>query len=88
MDGHRMHTFNNPVLIFCAVAAWMVALVAAVGLVMQGTDKTALAFAFAGFAVVGALPLLIVRRRRQKGKAWSSELAAVQRATSNSRPPA
>ncbi len=85
MDGHRMHTFNNPVLIFCAVAAWMVALIAAVGLVLQGTDKAALAFAFAGFAVVGALPLLIVRRRRQKGKAWSSELAAGPRSTSSSR---
>ena len=76
MDGHRMHTLGNPVLVFCVVAAWSVALIMAVGLVVPGPDKPALAVAFVGFAALGALPALTVRRRRSRDRAWARELAA------------
>jgi Flp pilus assembly protein TadD len=79
MDGHRMHTLGNPVLIFCAVSAWAVALTLGIGLVVPGSDKLALAITFVGFAALGALPAWTVHRRRAQGRAWARELAASQR---------
>jgi len=81
MDGHRMHTLNNPVLIFCAISAWSVALVATIFLFLPGSDRVALVITFAGFAALGALPASTVRRRRQRGKAWARELASGQQST-------
>ncbi len=63
--GHSMHVLGNPVLIFCAAAAWSVALVLAIGEAVPGSDKTALAIGFIVFAAVGALPAWVVVRRRR-----------------------
>ena len=76
--GHSMHTLGNPVLMFAAIAAWSVALVLLVGVVVPGSDKLGLAIGFVGFAALGALPAWVVRRRRQRDKAWANELASRQ----------
>jgi Flp pilus assembly protein TadB len=72
--GHSTHTLGNPVLIFCAMAAWSVALILIIGVVVPGPDKLGLAIAFIGVAALGALPAWVVRRRRQRDKAWAIEL--------------
>jgi Tfp pilus assembly protein PilF len=87
MDGHRMHGLGNPVLIFCAVSAWAVALTLVIGLVVPGSDKAALAIAFVGFAGLGALPAWTVHRRRVQGKAWARDLAASQARSLPDEPP-
>ena len=74
--GHSMHTLGSPVLIFCAISAWSVALVLAIGVVVPGSDKLGLAVGFVGFAALGALPAWLVRRRRRQERAWASELAS------------
>ena len=76
--GHSMHPLGNPVLIFCAISAWAVALVLAIGVVVPGSDKLGLAVGFVGFAALGALPAWVVRRRRQRDKTWTGELASRQ----------
>jgi Flp pilus assembly protein TadD len=76
--GHSMHTLGNPVLMFAAIAAWSVALVLLIGVVVPGSDKLGLAIGFVGFAALGALPAWVVRRRRQRDKAWANELASRQ----------
>jgi Flp pilus assembly protein TadD len=81
MDGHGIHTLGIPVLIFCAIAAWSVALLLAVGLVLPGSDKLALAIGFAGFTALGALPAGTVIRRRRRTKAWARQWAAERQAT-------
>ena len=52
--GHSVHALGNPVLIFCAISAWSVALVLLIGLVVPGTDK-------AGLAIIGFIGLGVHR---------------------------
>ena len=76
MDGHRMHTFGNPVLIFCAISAWSVALIVGMGLFLPGSQKVPLAIAFVVFTALGALPVWTVRLRREQARAWARDLEA------------
>jgi tetratricopeptide (TPR) repeat protein len=79
--GHSMHTLGNPVLIFCAISAWSVALVLLIGVVVPGSDKLGLAIGFVGFAALGALPAWVVRGRKRQDKAWATQLIEGQKST-------
>jgi hypothetical protein len=76
-----MHTLGNPVLIFCAISAWSVALVLLIGVVVPGSDKLGLAIGFVGFAALGALPAWVVRGRKRQDKAWATQLIEGQKST-------
>ena len=80
--NHSVHTLGNPLLVFCAIAAWAVALVLLVGQVRPDPDRLALALGFVVFAALGAWPVWVVQRRRKRDKVWADELAAVRRSTS------
>ncbi len=77
--GHSMHTLGNPVLVFCAISAWSVALVLLIGVVVPGSDKVGLAIGFVGFAALGALPAWVVRCRRKRDRARGGDVAAGHR---------
>ncbi len=77
--GHSVYALGTPVVIFCAVAAWSVALILLIGLVVPGSDKLALALVFPVFAGLGAFPVWVVLRRRRRDGNRTRDSAADRR---------
>jgi hypothetical protein len=65
--GGRSHVIGTPVVVLGAIAAWSVALVALIGLVVPGSGKLGIGVALVLSAAIATWPtIVLVRRRRDR----------------------